>query len=133
MSQETVDLVKLGFEALLRGDVAAVQANTTRDVAIVQPPEVPDSKTYEGRAAILEMLEDWPRQWEDFRLDLVELSDVSDDTVVSVSRHRGRGRESGIEMDFQVFYVHRLRDRKLARLEMFFSREQALEAARLSE
>jgi hypothetical protein len=32
-------------------------------------------------------------------------------------------------MDFQVFYVHRARDGKLARMEMFFTREQALEAA----
>jgi len=32
-------------------------------------------------------------------------------------------------MDFQVFYVHVGRDGKLARMEMFFTREQALEAA----
>jgi len=36
-------------------------------------------------------------------------------------------------MDLEVFYVHRARDGKLARLEMFFSREQALEAAGLRE
>jgi ketosteroid isomerase-like protein len=78
-------------------------------------------------------LEDWPKQWEDFRLDLEELIDFGDHVVVSVTRHHGRGRESGIEMDFQVFYVHRLRDGKLIRMEMFFSREQALEAANLSE
>ena len=52
---------------------------------------------------------------------------------MSVTRHLGRGRESGIEMDFEVFYVHRGRDGKLARMEMFFNREQALEAAAQSE
>jgi len=36
-------------------------------------------------------------------------------------------------MGFHVFYVHHLRDGKLARMEMFFSREQALEAVGLSE
>ena len=36
-------------------------------------------------------------------------------------------------MDFEVFYVQRGRDGKLARMEMFFNREQALEAAGLSE
>jgi ketosteroid isomerase-like protein len=55
--------------------------------------------------------------------------DAGDDVVVSVTRHRGRGRESGLEMDFEVFYVQRVRQGKLSRLEMFFSREQALEAA----
>jgi ketosteroid isomerase-like protein len=63
----------------------------------------------------------------------VEIIDVSDDVVISVTRHRGRGRESGIEMDFQVFYVHRFRDGRLARMEMFFSRDQAIEAVGLSE
>ena len=133
MSQETVDFVKLGFEAWERGDLALFEDWTTPDLLIVQPPEVPDAKTYEGRAAMAEAWEDWPNEWDDFRLDLVEVIDVSDNVAVSVTRHRGRGRESGIEMDFQVFYVHRLRDGKLARMDMFFSREQALEAAGLPE
>ena len=46
--------------------------------------------------------------------------------AVSVTRHRGRGRESGIEVDFEIFYVQRGRDGNLARLEMFLNREQAL-------
>ena len=66
-------------------------------------------------------------------MELVEVLDAGGDVYISTTRHRGRGRESGIEMDFNVFYVQRLRDGKLARLEMFFSREQALEAVGLSE
>jgi ketosteroid isomerase-like protein len=133
MSQEWVDLVRLGFEAIERGDMAVFDGMTTEDLVLVQPPEVPDTKTYEGRDAIVESLEDWPKQWEDFRMDLIEIIDAGDEVAVSVTRHRGRGRESGIEMDFEVFYVQRGRDGKLARLEMFFSREQALEATGLSE
>jgi len=132
MSQENVELVRLGFELLERGDLAFFEEWTTPDLVIVQPPEVPDAKTYEGRTAVAKAWEDWPSQWEDFRLDLVEVIDAGGDAVVSVTRHRGRGRESGIEMDFQVFYVHRLRQGKLARMEMFFSREQALAAASAS-
>jgi ketosteroid isomerase-like protein len=131
MSDENVELVRLGFEALERGDLALVEEFTESDVVMVQPPEVPDAKTYEGRGAIREAMEDWPTQWEDFRMDLLEIIDAGDDVVLSVTRHRGRGRESGIEMDFEVFYVSRLRHGRLARLEMFFSREQALEAVRL--
>ena len=133
MSQEWVDLVRLGFEAIERGDMAVFDGMTTADLVLVQPPEVPDAKTYEGRGAIVESLEDWPKQWEDFRMDLIEIIDAGDEVAVSVTRHRGRGRESGIEMDFEVFYVQRGRDGKLARMEMFFKREQALEAAGLSE
>jgi len=131
MSQEWVDLVRLGFEAIERGDMAVFDGMTTEDLVLVQPPEVPDTKTYEGRTAIVDAMEDWPKQWDDFRMDLIEIIDAGDEVAVSVTRHRGRGHGSGIEMDFEVFYVQRGRDGKLARMEMFFSREQALEAAGL--
>jgi ketosteroid isomerase-like protein len=106
---------------------------TTPDLVLVQPPEVPDAKTYEGQGAVAESMEDWPNQWEDFRMDLIEVVDAGDEVAVSVTRHRGRGRESGIEMDFEVFYVQRGRNGKLARVEMFFNREQAFETAGLRE
>ncbi len=61
------------FEALERGDLAWFEQWTTPDVVIVQPPEVPDAKSYEGRTAVAEAWADWPAQWEDFRLDLIEI------------------------------------------------------------
>jgi ketosteroid isomerase-like protein len=133
MSQENVELVRLGFEAIERGDLALVEQFTLPDAVMVQPPEVPDAKTYEGASAIREAMDDWPKQWEDFRMELLEIIDAGDDAVVSVTRHQGRGRQSGIEMDFEVFYVYRIREGRLARLEMFFSRGQALEAVGLRE
>jgi ketosteroid isomerase-like protein len=132
MSQENMEIVRAGFDLLVGGDLAEFEDHLTPDVVIVQPPEVPDAKTYEASTAVAQAWADWPDQWEDFRLDLIDLTDAGDDVVVSETRHRGRGRESGIEMDFRVFHVHRLRDGKLARMEMFFSREQALEAVGLS-
>ena len=133
MSQENVELAYKSFEAIQSGDFAFAQELMAPDAVIVQPPEVPDAKTYEGRDAIREGWEDWPRQWEDFRLDLIEVIDVDDDTLISVTRQRGRGRDSGIEMDFEVFFVSHGRNGLIARMEMFFSREQALKAAGLED
>jgi ketosteroid isomerase-like protein len=132
MSQENVDLIRAGFELALRGDFETLEEFMAPDVVMVQPPEVPDSKSYVGPTAIRDAMADWPTQWEDFRMDLLEVIDAGGDVYVSATRHRGHGRESGIEMDFQVFYVQHLRDGKLARLEMYFSRDQALEAVGLS-
>lgn len=128
-----MELIKLGFDAFQRRDVEAMCEGSHADVVIVQPPEVPDSKIYEGHSGIAEAFEDWPSEWEDFRMDLLEVIDVSDTQVVSVARQHGRGAHSGIEMDFNVAYLHTLRDGKLARMEMFISREQALEAAGVPE
>src|SRR5690348_652555 len=115
MSQENVELVRAGFEAAVAGDAAAFEGYLTPDLEIVQPPEVPDAKTYRGPTAMRDAMDDWPSEWEDFRMELLEVIDVSDDTLVGVTRHRGRGGHSQIELDFQVFYVFRLRDAKLAR------------------
>jgi ketosteroid isomerase-like protein len=133
MSQEYVELVRLGFEALFAGDTSLIPHYTTPDMEIVQPPEVPDAKTYKGRFAFQEAMADWPAQWKDFRMEVTEIIDACGDSVLSVTRHRGRGHHSEIEMDFKVFYVHRFRDGKLARIEMYFSREQALKAVGLAE
>lgn len=125
-----MELTRRAFEAVGRGDFEFAQDLMTPDVVIVQPPEVPDAKTYEGRDAVRRSWEDWPRQWENFRMDLVEVIEVDEDTAIAVSRQRGRGRDSGIEMDFEVFFLSRSREGLTARIEMFFSREQALAAAR---
>jgi ketosteroid isomerase-like protein len=133
VSQENVDLARGAFDLWLRGDFAACQALCAPDVVIVQPPEVPDAKSYEGPNAMIAALEDWPKEWEDFKADLIEVIDVSDDIVITGTRHVGRGRSSGLEMDFLVYYVARLRDGKLARWEMYLRRDQALDAVGLSE
>jgi ketosteroid isomerase-like protein len=128
-----VELARRGWEAVQRQDFAWLADNVTPDVVIIQPPEVPDAKSYEGRTAVIEAWEDWPAEWEDFRLDLVEIIDVSEDVLISVTRQRGRGLHSGIETDFEVFFVTHLRDGKTARMEMFFGRDQALKAVGLEE
>jgi ketosteroid isomerase-like protein len=133
MSQENVELVETTWSAFQRGDVAFMRQTCRPDVVIVQPPEVPDTKTYSGLDGVREAVEDWPKQWEDFRFEVLEIIDVSDSQVVSVTRHHGRGTASGIQMDAIVAYVHTMTDGKLARLDMFFSKEQAVKATGLSE
>ena len=72
---------------------------------------MPDAKSYEGRTAFADA-GGLANAWEDFRIDLLEVIDAGDDVCVSVTRHRGRGSGSGIEMDFQVFYVQHGRNGK---------------------
>jgi ketosteroid isomerase-like protein len=132
MSQANVELAKEGLEAFHHGDIAWFDEHSIAEVVIVQPPEVPDTKSYEGPSAWADALADWSSEWEDFRVDFIEVIDVSDDVVILGTRHRGRGAHSGIEMDFQVFYVTYIRDGKATRQEMFFTREQALRAVGLS-
>lgn len=128
-----MELTRRGIEAFQRGDVSFIQELMTPDVVLIEPPEVPGSRTFVGPAGVREAIEAWPTEWEDFRLDLVEVIDVSDDAIISVTHQQGRGRTSGIEAEFEVLFVSHLRNGKTARLEMFFTRKQALEAVGLED
>jgi hypothetical protein len=59
--------------------------------------------------------------------------DVSDDVVITATRHSCRGASSGIDVDVHVLYVSRLRDGALATMEMFFTAEQARRASGLKD
>jgi len=129
MSRENVELVCAGYAAWERGDVDLIVERAAPDIEIVQPPEVPDAKTYRGKAGVIEAFADWPKQWDEFRAELVEVIDVSDTKAISVARHYLRAR--GMDVEQEVAYVHTFRDGLVVRWEMFFTREQALEAAGL--
>lgn len=125
-------MVEKMWDAFQRGDVDAMRGVSHEDIVIVQPPELPDSRSYVGHEGVQEAVGDWPRQWEDFRLDVLESIDVGKGKVVSVTRHRGRGAASGIEVDAIIAYLLTITDDKVERIEMFTSKAQALEAAGLS-
>jgi hypothetical protein len=53
MSQENLELVRLGYEAVLGGDLAVLEEFTLPDAVMIQPPEVADAKTGDTRQAPL--------------------------------------------------------------------------------
>jgi uncharacterized protein len=133
MSRENVEAVRSVWDAYARRDVQAMQILCSPDIVITQPPEVPDSKQYEGLPGVAQSIEDWPRQWDDFQLDVVEVVDANESQVVAMTHQRGRGHTSGLELDFDVAFVHTMRDGKISRVDMFLDRDQALEAVGLRE
>jgi ketosteroid isomerase-like protein len=61
-----------------------------------------------------------------------EIIDAGDQVVV-VAHHEGRGRASGVEVDTRFYEVYKLREGKVARVDEYTERADALEAAGLSE
>jgi uncharacterized protein len=71
----------------------------------------------------------WLSEWEEWRAVAEEYVEMGDYVVV-LARYRGRGRGSGIEISQEGAHVFKLRDGKVVRLEIFASREKALEEVR---
>ncbi len=69
---------------------------------------------------------------EEIEDDCEELIDAGDQ-VISVTTTRGRGRRSGIEIEGTNASIWTIRDGKIVRVAWFGRRDEALEAAGLSE
>ena len=59
--------------------------------------------------------------------------DAGEDQVIAVLRNSGRAKLSGVETDLTFAVVYTLRDGKVARGREYLTREEAVEAAGLSE
>jgi ketosteroid isomerase-like protein len=71
--------------------------------------------------------------WDPIPVDDAELIDAGPDKVLIHQRTDFRGRESGVEIEFEYWIVTTIRDGKIVRGQWFVDRAEALEAAGLSE
>jgi len=133
MSQENVETVRKAFEAYQRRDWDGVVRDADPEIEVVQPPDFADATSYHGHRGFVEVLRWWPSQWEDFHVELAEVIDMNEDQVVWVTRQRGRGKGSGVEVVGEVAFVSTFRDGKTIRIEMFQSVREALESVGVRE
>ena len=70
-------------------------------------PEIPDSSTYAGPDAFVDALLDWPRQWEDFRMEPRRIFAADDEHLIVVALHRGRPHSMDIEVEAEIVFLFR--------------------------
>ena len=85
-----------------------------------------------GHDGYLQLCRYWLAVFEDIRWDPEEILDFGDRLVVT-TQQRGRGSGSGVGVSKPVFQLFTLRRGLVVRQEDFADRDQALEAAGLSE
>jgi uncharacterized protein len=134
MSQENVEIVRTAFTAFDRGDIEAVLRLCAEDIVITQPPELPGvSAKQRGHRGVLEAFAIWPEQWEDYRMKILRITAAPADRVIVTTRARGRGRQSGVEVDMEFSFVFTIGDARIREMRIFVQEDDALEAAGLSE
>ena len=134
MSQENVEVVKVAYEAFARGGLDRYMEHFTDDVdyrAIEGAPD--DIGPIHGKDTMRAWLQDWIETFDGFSMKLVELIDAGENTVVIAERYGGHAKLSGVETDSLLWVVLTIRDGKIARGREYPGRQQALEAAGLSE
>jgi uncharacterized protein len=93
---------------------------------------LPDAAAFTGRLGLLEFLDAWTESFASERIEEEEIVD-SGDQVLVVVHHSGRGRTSGIEVDQRFAMVWTVRDGRAVRMDMYLTRDEAVEAMRLGE
>jgi uncharacterized protein len=83
-------------------------------------------------AARSERLVRWLSSWEEWRVEPEDFI-ASGEHVVVLCRYTGRGKGSGVDVDTHGAHLWTFREGKAIRLEVFSSRERALEAAGLED
>jgi ketosteroid isomerase-like protein len=132
MSQENVELVREYFAATNRRDFASAMDTYPEDVVLVVSGLFP-AGTYSGREAVGAWFGEWFSAFgRDYRFDLVEAREVGEHVLVT-ARHRGSGRSSGIAVEATTSYVFTIRAGKIARVELYADRGEALKAVGLAE
>jgi len=134
MSEENVNRATRSFEQLGEGGFEAVREMIDPDLVYETSPNLPDAGIYTGRERVREFMEEqWDVVWGGTPDVEIERSfDCGDDVLLFV-RVRGRGSHTRIPLDVSIAQLLTLKGGKLARVKVFPDRQEALEAAGLSE
>jgi ketosteroid isomerase-like protein len=134
MSQENVAVVEAALTAFARGGLDAAAEYWTEDIDHRSiPGAVDDRGPMHGKDAVRAFYQDWLDTFDEFWTEPVEVIDAGEDQVVSVLRMGGRAKQSGIETNLTYAVLNTIRDGKIARGREYATRDEAIEAAGLSE
>ena len=131
MSEANVEVVRAQYEAWKRGDYREALAAYDESVEW-DATHFPDGKIYEGHDGVQRFMRRWVGGWEGYELIIERYFDAGNEVVI-FTRESGRAKASGIEIEHRFGHIFTLRDRKIVRWRGFSDRQEALEAAGLSE
>ena len=122
------EIVRAAFAAYNRGDLDAMSKVCDPEVEFITLL----LGNHHGKEAVLRLFEENRTNLTGYQLDPEELIEAGD-SVIAVARLGGAGPVSGIALGDRIAFVFTLTEGLLIRRETFRNKEEALEAAGLSE
>jgi ketosteroid isomerase-like protein len=131
MSEENVELVRRAYEAWNEGGAEAAKQFWAEDIEFHDPPD-PDSRVVSGRDAVAAYLMHQTEAVGNWKLNIVDARERGECVVVRIEL-TVHGTSSGLDVPGELMQVVEVANAKVQRVRGFFSWEEALEAAGLSE
>jgi ketosteroid isomerase-like protein len=124
-----VQIIRAAFEAWEGAGMVAVLDFLAFEIEWKVRVDLPDAQLYRGHEGIRELMSHFDEVMEDMWFEHQELIPVGDDQVLAPLRWGGRGKGSGMDFDEgREAWVFTVRAGKIARVEEFATKEQALTA-----
>jgi ketosteroid isomerase-like protein len=134
--EEEIALIREGYLAWNEGGVSAAAAawKFHPEIEWINPPEMPGGGTYIGKDAVLAFLREWEGSAGVLNLSFeIEQIIPIDGEYLVISVATGTSESGVVLPPHNWFHLMRAEDGLLRRAQLFLDREQALEAAGLSE
>jgi ketosteroid isomerase-like protein len=128
MSADFEEVVLGCYEAFAKGDRDFLTAHTDPEIEIVEASTPTGGRTYRGHDGLLAAIDNWADQWDDFEIEIERVIEAGSKRVILMTRHSGRGKLSGAEVELHNVNVHTGRDGKVTRWEMFSTLDDAFAA-----
>jgi ketosteroid isomerase-like protein len=134
MSQENVELVRAVTASGNRADIDAGVALLTSDVIWEENAELPGLReVYRGRSEVRAWAAEILEIFESPHQGLDRITELSGDRVFTENVLTAHGKGSGVPTELRYWALYWIRDGKIARRQVFWSREEAFAGAGLTE
>jgi ketosteroid isomerase-like protein len=131
MSQENVEVIRTAFERFRSPEFFEMFAP---DIEWAVRRDLPDAGVYHGHDGTRDVIARFDEVLDDIWMEPVELIAVDEQHVVAPLRWGGRGKGSGVEFEERrETWLFTVRDGRIVQITEFATREEAIEAAGLSE
>jgi ketosteroid isomerase-like protein len=134
MSRENVEIVRLAYVAMndayaTAEFTAAVERFCHPDIVLKTSGLFPETGEYRGHAGVRQFVENQAEAFQQMSVHPLEFIDAGEKVVVAVW-FGGRARHTGIQAEFLVAHIWTIRAARVARMDMYRSRDEALAAVR---
>jgi ketosteroid isomerase-like protein len=126
------ETTRAGFEPFVQPDFETVTVSGQVPLTGIGTRNTSRPTLY-GLEGFFSGFREWLNAWETWEVTATEFIDVDADRVLVMIDVLARTKTHQVEMPIEGANLLTFRDGRLARLELFFDRAEALEAARLSE
>ena len=127
MTEAVIERLRVGYDAFNRGDWDTMLAMAHPDFELVTADRVTNPGTYRGPEEVKRFFDDLFAPFEEVLTEPEEFHDRGDQIVVFV-RTRSRPKGSTAIVDNRIAHLWTVADGEVVRLQVFPSRDEALEA-----